>query len=154
MSDGAKLQLLTRSTDQSAFEIFEADSITAYAGLKPQRPPADAYELRRQPVGIDGARQFVLKNLRRDCYLLLDGREHFLWQQFDGRNSLEEIARALHLQYGAFDYNLIREFLAKLYQAELIEGHQGLGPQATSSILTMRLLCRTAPRPRSRPGAA
>jgi putative peptide zinc metalloprotease protein len=130
MSDGAKLQLLTRSTDESAFEIFEADSIAAYAGLKPQRPPADAYELRRQPLGIDGARRFVLKNLRRDCYLLLDLREHFLWQQFDGRNSLEEIARAFHLQYGAFDYNLIREFLAKLSQADLIENHQALAPQA------------------------
>jgi putative peptide zinc metalloprotease protein len=128
MSDPAKLQLLTRAADNSAFEIFEADSSEAYSGYKPQKPPTTEWELRRQPVGIDGTRHFVLKNLRQDRYLLLSSQEHFLWQQFDGRNSLEEVARAFHLEYGAFDYSLVREFLAKLYHAGLIEGHRPLAP--------------------------
>jgi putative peptide zinc metalloprotease protein len=128
MSDRPKLQLLTRAADESTFEIFEADSSEAYSGFKPQKPPATEWELRRQPLGVDGTRHFVLKNLRQDRYLLLNSQEHFLWQRFDGRNSLEEIARAFHLEYGAFDYSLIREFLAKLYHAELIEGHRTLAP--------------------------
>jgi putative peptide zinc metalloprotease protein len=128
MSDRAKLQLLTRAADDSAFEIFEADSGEAYSGFKPQKPPTTEWELRRQPLGIDGTRHFVLKNLRQDRYLLLNSQEHFLWQHFDGQNSLEEIARAFHLEYGAFDYSLIREFLAKLYHAGLIEGHRTLAP--------------------------
>src|SRR5688500_18179168 len=111
MPDRAKLQLLTRSADESAFEIFEVDSGQAYSGFKPQRPPVTEWELRRQPLAFDGSRTFVLNNLRQDRYLLLDAREHFLWEQLDGRNSLDEIARAFHLEYGAFDYSLIRELL-------------------------------------------
>lgn len=121
MPDRAKLQLLTRSADESAFEIFEVDSGQAYSGFKPQRPPATEWELRRQPLAFDGSRTFVLNNLRQDRYLLLDAREHFLWEHLDGRNSLDEIARAFHLEYGAFDYSLIRELLAKLYHAGLID---------------------------------
>ena len=128
MSDRAKLQLLTRSADESGFEIFEVDSSQAYSGFKPQRLPATEWELRRQPLAVDGTRSFVLNSLRQDRYLLLNSKEHFLWEQFDGRNSLEEIARAFHLEYGAFDYSLIREFLAKLYHAGLIEGHRSLAP--------------------------
>jgi putative peptide zinc metalloprotease protein len=124
MSDRAKLQLLTRSADESGFEIFELDSSQAYSGFKPQKLPATAWELRRQPLAIDGTRNFVLNNLRHERYLLLNSQEYFLWEQFDGQNSLEEIARAFHLKYGAFDYSLIREFLAKLYHAGLIEDHR------------------------------
>ena len=130
MSDRAKLQLLTRSADESGFEIFEVDSSQAYSGFKPQRPPATEWGLRRQPLAVDGTRNFVLNNLRHDRYLLLSAKEHFLWEQFDGRNSLEDIARAFHLEYGAFDYSFIREFLAKLYHAELIEGHRTLAPRS------------------------
>jgi putative peptide zinc metalloprotease protein len=128
MSDRAKLQLLRRSGDESGFEILEVDSSQAYSGFKPQRLPAAEWELRRQPLAVDGTRNFVLNNLRQDRYLLLNSTEHFLWEQFDGRNTLEEIARAFHLEYGAFDYSLIREFLAKLYHAGLIEDHRTLAP--------------------------
>jgi putative peptide zinc metalloprotease protein len=123
MSDPAKLQLLTRSSEESAFDIFEIDSSQAHSGFKPQRLPETDWELMRQPLGADGTRTFVLRNLSKDRYLLLSAREHFLWQQFDGENSLEEIARAFHLEFGAFDYSLIRQFLAKLYHAQLIVGH-------------------------------
>ena len=126
MSDRPKLQLLTRSADESEFAIFEVDSSQAHSRFKPQRLPDSEWELRRQPLAVDGTRNFVLKNLRQDRYLLLNAREHFLWGQFDGRNALEEIARAFHLEYGAFDYSLIRELLAKLYHAGLIEDHQTL----------------------------
>lgn len=128
MSDPAKLQLITRSAGESAFEIFEVDSRQAHAGFKPQRLPASEWDLRRQPLAVDGTRNYVLNNLRQDRYLLLNSKEYFLWEQFNGRNSLEEIARAFHFEHGAFDYSLIREFLAKLYDAGLLEGHRTLAP--------------------------
>ena len=121
MADRAKLQLLNRAAGETSFEIFEVDSTQAHASFKPQRLPATDWEIRRQPLAIDGSRQFVLNNLRHDRYLLLNAQEHFLWERLDGRNSLEEIARAFHLEYGAFDYALIRELLAKLYNAGLLE---------------------------------
>ena len=130
MSDPAKLQLLTRSLDASGFDLFEIDSSQAYSGFKPQRLPAAEWELMRQPRGADGTRNFVLKNLRKDRYLLLSAKEHFLWERFDGKNSLDEIARAFHLEFGAFDYSLIRQFLAKLYHARLIEDHQARVPES------------------------
>ena len=126
MSDPAKLQLLTRSDGESGFDIFEIDSWQVHSGFKPQRLEPTEWELRRQPLAVDGTRSYVLNNLRQDRYLLLSAKEYFLWEKFDGRNTLEEIARAFHFEYGAFDYSLIREFLAKLYQAGLIEGHRTL----------------------------
>jgi putative peptide zinc metalloprotease protein len=128
MNDPAKLQLLMRSEGESGFEIFEIDSREVHSGFKPQRPPATDWELKRQPLAADGTRSYVLNNRRRDRYLLLSAKEHFLWEKFDGRNSLDEIARAFHFEYGAFDYSLIRELLAKLDHAGLIEGRRSATP--------------------------
>lgn len=128
MNDPAKLQLLTRSDGESGFEIFEVDSDQVYSGFKPQKLPPTEWELKPQPLAADGSRSYVLYNRRRDRYLLLSAKEHFLWEKFDGRNSLDEIARAFHFEYGAFDYSLIREFLAKLYHASLIEGRRSATP--------------------------
>jgi putative peptide zinc metalloprotease protein len=128
MSDSAKLRLLARSAGESGFEIFEIDSGRVYSGFKPKRLADAEWELRRQPLAVDGTRSYVLNNLRQDRYLLLSSKEHFLWEKFDGRSTLEEIARAFHFEYGAFDYSLIRDFLAKLYHAGLIEGHRALAP--------------------------
>lgn len=121
MDNRVKLQLLTRDAGESAFEIFEVDSGEAHASFKPKRLPDAEWEIRRQPLAVDGTRHFVLNNRRQDRYLLLTAKEHFLWERLDGRNSLDEIARAFHLEYGAFDYALIRELLAKLYHAGLLE---------------------------------
>src|SRR5262245_18717994 len=130
MSGPAKLQLLTRSSDESEFAVFEIDSGQVYSGFKPQRISEADWELMHQPLGIDGTRSFMLKNQRKERYLLLSTKENFLWEQFDGKTSLDEIARAFHTQFGAFDYSLIREFLAELYHAGLIEGHPTLAPHS------------------------
>jgi putative peptide zinc metalloprotease protein len=117
----AKLELLTRPAGETGFQTFEIDSQHAYCSYKPQRLPETEWEVTAQPTGADGARHFVLRNLRQDNYLLLNSKEYFLWECFDGRHSLEEIARAFHLTFGAFDYTLIRHLLAKLYNCGVIE---------------------------------
>ena len=129
MLEPAKLQLLTRADNDSGFEIFEIDSNRAYAGFKPQRMPDAQWELRPLPRGADGSHHFILKNLSNDHFLLLSSAECFLWRELDGRNSLEEIARAFHLAYGAFDYADIRAFLTKLYHAGLLVDPQARAPK-------------------------
>jgi putative peptide zinc metalloprotease protein len=121
MPDPAKLELLTRTPDEVAFHIVEIHSDHSYWAFKPQRLPPTEWELTPQPVSADGARNYVLKNLRQDLYLLLNPKEYFLWEHFDGRHSLEEIARAFHFAVGAFDYSMIRQLLTKLYQCGLLD---------------------------------
>jgi hypothetical protein len=121
MPDPAKLELLTRAPGEAAFQIVEIDSKLGYWSFKPQRLPATEWELTAQPRSMDGARNYVLKNLRQERYLLLSAKEYFFWEHFDGRHSLEEIARAFHFEVGAFDYSLIRHLLTKLYDCGLLD---------------------------------
>jgi hypothetical protein len=127
MSDSAKLELLTRNPGESGFQVYEVQSSQAHLLFKPERPPETEWELMPQPRSPDGSRNYILRSLPRDHYLLLSPKEYFLWQQFDGRTSLTEIGRAFHFEFGAFDYALIRQFLARLYYAGLLEEFAAAG---------------------------
>jgi putative peptide zinc metalloprotease protein len=120
MPEPAKLELLTRRPGEPGFEVHEVQSSQAYLGFRPQRLPPTEWELTPQPRGLDGARNYILKSHRRDRYLLLSPKEYFLWEQFDGHHSLSEVGRTFHFEFGSFDYEVIRQFLAKLYHAGLL----------------------------------
>jgi hypothetical protein len=51
---------------------------------------------------------------------MLTEQETFLWEQMDGRASLQEIATAYVLRYGAFDFEAIPVLISKLRRAELL----------------------------------
>jgi len=129
MAEPAKLQLLTRKPGEAGFQIHEVESSQAYVGYRPQRVPKETWEITAQPQSPDGRRNFILKNLQRDRYLLIDSQESFLWELFDGSHSLEEIARSFYHRFGAFDYAIIRHLLAKLYQAGLLVERENLALQ-------------------------
>jgi len=129
MAEPAKLQLLTRKPGEAGFQIHEVESSQAYVGYRPQRVPKEIWEITAQPQSPDGRRNFILKNLQRDRYLLIDSQESFLWELFDGSHSLEEIARSFYHRFGAFDYAIIRHLLAKLYQAGLLVERENLALQ-------------------------
>ncbi len=129
MAEPAKLQLLTRKPGETEFQIHEIESSQAYLGYRPQRVPNEIWEITAQPQSPDGRRNFILKNHQRDRYLLIDSQESFLWELFDGCHSLEEIARSFYLQFGAFDFAIIRQLLAKLYQAGLLIERENLALQ-------------------------
>ncbi len=133
MAEPAKIELLTRSPGEPGFQIHEIHSSQAHFQYRPCRLPQTSWEITAQPQSPDGSRSFVLKNLARDRYLLLDAKEHFLWEFFDGSHSLEEIARSFHIKFGAFDYNMIRQLLLKLYGAGLLMETDGLAMQRNSS---------------------
>jgi len=134
MAEPAKIELLTRAAGEPGFQIYQVQSSQAHFHYRPRRLPETSWEITAQPRSADRSRTFILKNLPRDRYLLLDAKEHFLWEFFDGNHSLEEIARSFHLQFGAFDYTMIGGLLAKLYGAGLL-----LEPDALTAP-------RTAPR--------
>lgn len=124
MAEPAKLELLTRRPGEPGFQIHEVQSHQAYLGFKPERLPTTEWELTPLPRTIDGSKNYVLKSHKRDNYLLLGPREYFLWEHFDGRHSLDEIGRALHFEFGSFDFEIIRQFLGKLYFAGLLNEFQ------------------------------
>jgi hypothetical protein len=127
MPDPAKLELLTRKPGQSGFEVHEVQSSQAYLLLRPKRVPETDWELTPQPRSPDGSRNHILRSLRRDRYLLLSPNEHFLWQLFDGEHSMTDVGRAFHIKFGSFDYSVIRQFMAKLYHAGLLEERETSG---------------------------
>ncbi len=94
----AKLNLLVRSEDGASFEMQEISSPAAYLQLRPQRLPDAEWELAQLPPGVPGTKRYVLKSRRAENYLALDDEERFLWQQMDGRSSLQDIAVAYVLQ--------------------------------------------------------
>ncbi|HET7343696.1 MAG TPA: PqqD family protein [Methylomirabilota bacterium] len=116
----AKLELLVRREAEDGFEVREIGSGTAFVRSRPQRVPAESYELAEVASRVAGQRSFILKNRTTDRYLLLNEPEKFLWEQMDGRTSLQEIATAYVLRYGAFDFDIIPNLIRKLQAAQLL----------------------------------
>jgi len=114
MAEPAKIELLTRAAGEPGFQIYQVQSSQAHFHYRPRRLPETSWEITAQPRSADRSRTFILKNLPRDRYLLLDAKEHFLWEFFDGNHSLEEIARSFHLQFGAFDYTMIETLRCRI----------------------------------------
>ncbi len=115
----AKLELLIRADDES-FEVREVPSSAAWLAMRPQRPEAGAWELAELSSRVDRQRRFVLKNTRTERFLMLSEPERFLWDRMDGQTSLQDLATAYVLQYGAFDFDLIPGLIGKLQRAELL----------------------------------
>jgi putative peptide zinc metalloprotease protein len=116
----AKLELLVRGDAEDGFEVREIGSGTAFVRSRPQRVAAESYELAEVASRMAGHRSFILKNTATDRFLLLTEPEKFLWEQMDGRASLQEIATAYVLRYGAFDFDIIPHLIRKLQGAQLL----------------------------------
>jgi putative peptide zinc metalloprotease protein len=116
----AKLELLVRHESDDGFEVKEVGSATAFVQSRPQRVPTESWELAEMPSRMAGQPSFILKNTATDRFLLLTEPEKFLWEQMDGQTSLQEIATAYVLRYGAFDFDIIPVLMRKLQRAQLL----------------------------------
>ncbi len=116
----ARLGLLIRGEDGESFEVREIASPAAYLQLRPERLPDDQWELAQLPSGVPGTKKYVLKSRRAENYLQLDEEERFLWQQMDGRASMQDIAVAYVMHYGSFDFEKIPQLIRKLLLADLL----------------------------------
>lgn len=120
MARQTKLELLVRRDDEEGFEIRTVPSALAYLQHKPQRLPETQYELAQLASRGDGGGTYVLKNLATDHFLFLTEPERFLWDRMDGRTSLQDLATAYVLRYGAFDFEVIPTLIAKLRRVDLL----------------------------------
>ena len=120
MARQTKIQLLIRREEDQGFEVRAVPSALAYLQYRPQRIPDAAWELAQLPKGIERRATYVLKNKVTDRYLLLTEPERFLWEKMDGQTSLQDMATAYVLRFGAFDFDVIPTLIAKLGRAELL----------------------------------
>ena len=142
MAEPAKIEFLTRNADDSGFQLHQVQSSAVHGLFRPRRLIPTAWEVRRQPRSFDGSRQFVLRNLAGDRYVLLNAHEHFLWEHFDGDHSVSDIAKIFHFEFGAFDYSIITQLLAKLYAAGLLEDVGASGVQRSAARRSARRWAR------------
>ncbi|MCL6640687.1 MAG: hypothetical protein K6T92_04860, partial [Candidatus Rokubacteria bacterium] len=115
----ARLELLVRHGDD-AFELKNVPSAAAWVKMRPTRVPAEQFELAEVTSRVDRARSFILKNTITDRFLILSEPERFLWDRMDGRASIQDLATAYVLRYGAFDFDLIPALVRKLQRAQLL----------------------------------
>ncbi len=120
MARQTKIELLIRREEDQGFEVRAVPSSLAYLQYRPQRLPDRQWELAQLPRGIERRATYILKNKATDRYLLLNEPERFVWEQMDGRTSLQDMATAYVLRYGAFDFDVIPALIAKLRRAELL----------------------------------
>ena len=117
----ARLELLVRREGgEDGFEVREIGSALAFIRSRPHRVPDDTFELAEVASRVDGQRSFILKNSATDRFLLLTEPERFLWEQMDGKRSMQEIATAYMLKYGEFDFDAIPQLIRKLQRAQLL----------------------------------
>jgi putative peptide zinc metalloprotease protein len=116
----ARLELLVRRDADEGFDVREIGSATAFVQSRPQRVAPESWELVEMPSRVAGQPSYILKNTVTDRFLLLAEPEKFLWEQMDGQTSLQEIATAYVLRYGAFDFEIIPVLMRKLQRAQLL----------------------------------
>jgi len=115
-----KIEFLIRGEEDQGFEIRAVPSALAYLQYRPQRIVAADCEIAQLTKGGERQATYVLKNKATDRYLLLTEPERFLWEHMDGRTSLQDMATAYVLRYGAFDFDVIPALIAKLGRAEFL----------------------------------
>jgi hypothetical protein len=116
----AKLELLVRSEAGDDFQVTKIESSLAYRQARPQRIADTQYEVAALRSNVRRTTTFIVKNRLTERYIELTEAEKFLWDQMNGRTSVEELGVAYVLKYGAFDFDIIHTLIDKLQRAELL----------------------------------
>lgn len=120
----ARLELLVRHQDGEGFDLRQVGSGPAFLQLRPSRVDPDSFELVEVPSRLGGHdKSFILKNTKTERFILLSGEERFLWDRMNGSMSLQDMATAYVLAFGAFDFELIPRLIRKLQAAQLLKIH-------------------------------
>jgi putative peptide zinc metalloprotease protein len=113
----SRIELLVRGETGDGFETRRVESSVAYLQLRPQRIGDEQCEMAQLPSGVRRTPTWVLKNRTTERYIMLTEPEKFLWEHMDGQTSLQEMGTAYVLRYGAFDFDVIPDLIAKLRRA-------------------------------------
>jgi putative peptide zinc metalloprotease protein len=119
----ARIELLVRRQDGEGYDLRQVGSGPAFLQLRPHRADPDSFELVEVPSRIGEHESFILKNTRTERFILLSAEERFLWDRMDGSMSLQEMATAYVLTFGAFDFEVIPRLIRKLQAAQLLKVH-------------------------------
>jgi putative peptide zinc metalloprotease protein len=117
------MELLVRHEGGDGFDLREVGSGPAFIQLRPLRVDADSFELVEVPSRLGERESFILKNTKTDRFILLTAEERFLWERMDGSMSLQDMATAYVLTFGAFDFEVIPRLIRKLQAAQLLKIH-------------------------------
>lgn len=116
----AKIELLVRSEAGDDFQVTKVESSLAYRQARPQRIPDGQIEVAEMRSNVRRSTTYMVKNRVTEKYIELSEPEYFLWNQMNGRTSVEELAVAYVLKFGAFDFDIIHALIDKLQRAELL----------------------------------
>jgi putative peptide zinc metalloprotease protein len=116
----ARLPLLVRQEGGEGFRLVEIPSSVAYLRQRPRRVPDEDWELAKHRRGVDGAPLYILKNRRTERFVQLTEAEKFLWEQMNGRASVQDLGTAYVLRFGSFDFEIIPALIRKLFSARLL----------------------------------
>lgn len=119
----ARLELLVRRDDGESFELHEIGSGPTFLQLRPRRVASDQYEVAEVPSRVEEGRPVIVKNRRTERTILLTPEERFLWERMDGGMSVQDLATAYVLAFGAFDFDAIPRLIRKLQAAQLLDAH-------------------------------
>jgi putative peptide zinc metalloprotease protein len=123
-SGRARIELLVRRQEGEGFELRQVGSGPAFLQLRPIRVDPDSFELAEVPSRIgEHESRFILKNTKSERFILVTAQERFLWERMDGSASLQDMATAYVLAFGAFDFELIPRLIRKLQAAQLLRMH-------------------------------
>ncbi|RME22538.1 MAG: PqqD family protein, partial [Deltaproteobacteria bacterium] len=117
---GLELLIRTRGPDgQDSIEIKVYRPDRAFLRMRPVRR-ADL-RIDENVIDEEGGRVHVLHLVDSGRHLQLSESEYAVWRRMDGRHSIQDLAAALVIEYGRFDFDEIRRTLGRLRGAGLID---------------------------------
>jgi putative peptide zinc metalloprotease protein len=117
----ARLPLLVRDPSGESFRLVDVRSSVAYLSQRPTRIADGSWELAGHRRTVDRTSAYILKNRQTEQYVQIGEPEKFLWEQMNGRASVQDLGTAYVLRYGAFDFDIIPNLIRKLSQVQLLE---------------------------------
>lgn len=113
-----QLEVASAQPQTSDVDIWElvADRINPYKYRPCQYPEIECepFETKR------GERYYILHNPIRDTYARLTEEDEFVWQKFDGTNTLRDIAVAYTLKYKKFNFSRVTSLMATLKEKGML----------------------------------
>jgi hypothetical protein len=108
-------QIMSRPTESIFSQQVRPRDLTTFRPVR-----KTGYALKKL-TDARGDTYWVLKNLRTDAYLRLNAEQVFLWEQMDGKASVQDIAIAYMLAYGKLAISSLLVLLDQLQQKGFIE---------------------------------
>ncbi len=115
------LELLIRDKTGRGYQLKVLDSNDAFLRLVPRQH--DNVQVNDNPVESADGRRWMLHvaGAGTGSYMRVDERQHFIWQQVDGQQTIQDIASAFFFRFGSFELDEIRRFLREARRCAMLE---------------------------------